>query len=71
MNKAQLAEVAGELPEEFDFDDLFDKLMEKSYGKRKELTHREIEESIDRGLKEADEGKGIPSEEMWKEMRKW
>ncbi len=45
--------------------------IEKLRVPRKEMTKEEIEASIDRGLKQADEGKGIPSEEMWKEMRQW
>lgn len=55
--KEQVIRIIENLPEEVTIDDVMEELYFKS--------------QVDAGLKELDEGKGIPHEEVEKQMSKW
>ena len=55
--KEQVIKIIRDLPEEATIDDVMEELYFKT--------------QVDAGLKELDEGKGIPHEEVQKQMSKW
>ena len=57
MKREKAIQTINELPPEFDIEELIEKLI--------------FIEKVEKGLKEADEGKTISHEQLKKEMKKW
>ena len=57
MEKEKAIEVVGKMPDNFELDELFERLI--------------FVEKVEEGLRQIDEGKGIPHEEVKKIIAKW